>query len=73
MRGYARWLRAHHWPVINNIRDTGQPTDTGDDDMALRQLLESRAVLVYRNDNEWYDLNPALDKIPDPAALVSAS
>lgn len=68
VRSYARWLRGHHWPVIESIGACGRPTGDQKEETALRQLLESRAVLVYRNDDEWYDLNPAVEKITPPAS-----
>jgi hypothetical protein len=65
MRTYRRQLRADHWPLIQETRRTGQIIRTDDNEKPFRELLDSRALLLYRNDEEWYGVNPCID---DPAA-----
>ncbi len=57
-REYARQLRAEHWPILNEIRETGNYTQTKKSEAPFRELLRSRAILQYVNDIEWYGLNP---------------
>ncbi len=70
MRGYRRQLRIDHWPLLNEVRRTGQIVRTVENESALRELLDGRALLLYRNDDEWYGLNPAIEglsrSIPPP-------
>ena len=63
MRSYRRQLRAEHWPLIDEVRRTGQMVCTEANEKAFRQLLDSRALLLYRNDEEWYGVNPAIDEL----------
>ncbi len=67
MRGYRRQLRADHWPLIEEVRQTGQIVRTDDNEKPFRELLDSRAILLYRNDEEWYGVNPAIDELQAPA------
>lgn len=66
MRSYRRQLRTDHWPLIEEVRRTGQVVRTKDNELAFRQLLDSRALLLYMNDEEWYDVNPAIDDLEPP-------
>ncbi len=66
MRSYRRQLRLDHWPLIEEARRTGQIVRTEDNEKAFRQLLDSRALLLYRNDEEWYGINPAIDELNPP-------
>jgi len=59
-RAYARQLRAEHLPVIESVRASGTIERTKDNEQAVRELLDSRAILQYVNDEEWYGLNPLL-------------
>jgi hypothetical protein len=72
MRTYRRQLRADHWPLIQEVRQTGQIVRTDDNEKPFRELLDSRALLLYRNDEEWYGVNPCIDDLnapePHPAA-----
>jgi len=65
-RGYARFLRAEHWPIIKEIRKTGDYTRTSENEPIFRELLHSRAVLQYVNDEEWYGLNPMVATLRPP-------
>ena len=60
-RAYARQLRDEQRPIIEEVQKTGTFTRTRENDQAIRDLLDSRALLQYRNDDEWYDLNPLMD------------
>lgn len=65
-RAYRRQLRAHYWPVIEQIRATGQVARTDENEQAFRELLDSRTILLYMNDEEWYGLNPAIEDLKPP-------
>ncbi|MEX1230292.1 MAG: hypothetical protein WEB58_08635 [Planctomycetaceae bacterium] len=71
MRSYRRMLRIDHWPVIEEVRRTGQVVRTSENETAFRELLDSRAILVYNNDDEWYGVNPALGGLENPASKSS--
>ncbi len=66
LRTYRRLLRPEHWPILEEARATGQVTRTTGNERPLRELLESRALLLYRNDEEWYGLHPAVEEIERP-------
>ncbi len=66
MRSYRRQLRSDHWPLIEEVRRTGQMIRTKESETAFRELLDSRAILLYVNDGEWYGVNPAIDALPPP-------
>ncbi len=72
MRTYRRQLRADHWPLIQEVRKTGQIVRTADNEKPFRELLDSRALLLYRNDEEWYGVNPCIDDLAAPAPPPSA-
>jgi len=65
-RAYARQLRIDHWPILKKAKASGQLTRTKDNDQAVRELLESRAILLYVNDQEWYGVNPLAADIKPP-------
>jgi hypothetical protein len=67
---YARQLRADHWPIIKDIAKTGGYTPATRDERAFRELLESRAVLQYDNDDQWYALNPMVDALVPPGKHI---
>ncbi len=66
MRSYRRQLRSDHWPLIEEVRHTGMVVRTKENEEAFRELLDSRAILLYVNDGEWYGLNPAIDDLRPP-------
>ena len=66
-REYARMLRKDHWPIIEEIRRTGIFTRTAENEQAFRELLQSRAILQYVNDTEWYGLNPMVAELKPPS------
>ena len=56
---YARQLRGEHWVLIEAVKKDHEfcgRTEKNDKDWM--ELLDSRAVLQYVNDKEWYDVNP---------------
>lgn len=65
-REYARQLREDHWPVIEEVRKTGEYARTNETEAVFRELLNSRAILQYVNDAEWYGLNPMVADIEPP-------
>ena len=68
MRSYRRQLRKDHWPLIEEARRTGQIVRTVENESAFRELLDSRALLLYMNDDEWYGVNPAIDGLTPPVS-----
>ena len=72
MRTYRRQLRADHWPLIQEARRTGQIVRTDDNEKPFRELLDSCALLLYRNDEEWYGVNPCIDDLAAPAPPPAA-
>ena len=67
-RAYARQLSAEQWPVIQQVRKDGAFTRNADNDETIRDLLESRAILQYRTEEEWYADNPLMSGLEVPAA-----
>jgi len=67
-RAYARQFRAEHWPIIEDVRATGIHVPTTATEPYFRELLDSRAVLQYVNDEEWYALNPMVAALTPPIA-----
>jgi hypothetical protein len=63
---YARQLRSEHWPLLESVRATGTLVRTADNEILFRDLLDSRAILQYVNDDEWYGLNPIVAAIKNP-------
>jgi hypothetical protein len=68
-REYARMLRREHWPIIEEIRKTGRYVRTAETEYVFRELIDSRAILQYVNDVEWYGLNPMVASLTPPSAL----
>ena len=59
-RAYARQLRDEHWSLIDKVRNKGSLKRTQANDDLVRELLDSRAVLQYLNEEEWYGVNPLI-------------
>ncbi|MBN1866577.1 AAA family ATPase [Candidatus Sumerlaeota bacterium] len=76
-RAYARQFRAAHWPIIESVRSTGRFERNDETDQAVRELLDSRAILQYANDevDEWYNVNPIVAVLtpPSPATPEKSS
>jgi hypothetical protein len=68
-REYARQLRLDHWPLLEQVRATGMVMRTLDNEAAYRELIDSRAILQYANDAEWYGLNPMVGDLRPPAKV----
>ena len=68
-RAYARQLTAAHWPVIESVRATGLFVRNEETEAAIRDLLDSRAILQYANEetDEWYNLNPVIADLKNPS------
>lgn len=60
-RAYARQLREEHWSMLQQVAKTGDLKRSKQNDELIRDLLESRAVLQYVNEVEWYDVNPLIE------------
>ena len=71
-REYARQLRQDHWAIIEEVRSTGSFARTEEKEAAFRELLHSRAILQYVNDEEWYALNPMVAALRPPGRRISA-
>lgn len=69
LRSYRRQLRLDHWPILEEVRRTGQITRSKENEAAFRELIEGRAVLLYMNGDEWYGLNPAIEDLSPPVVL----
>jgi len=67
-RAYARFLCTEHWRVIEQVRLDAGFSRSEDNEDVFRDLLDSRAILQYVNDKEWYGVNPL---VPDPPASLS--
>jgi len=65
-RAYTRQLREEHWPIIEEVRAGGTPSRTQANEQPLRELLDMRAILQYRNEDEWYDQNPLIADLDPP-------
>lgn len=64
-RAYARQLRREHWRLLQQIRNNPDYCRSEDTDSVFRDLLDSRAILQYVNDKEWYRINPLVPEPPD--------
>jgi hypothetical protein len=62
-RPYERALCQEHWPLLREASQDGKLTRCDDNDRAFRELLESRAILLYINDEEWYGINPFVQSL----------
>jgi len=61
-------LCTEHWRVIEQVRLDAGFSRSEDNEDVFRDLLDSRAILQYVNDKEWYGVNPL---VPDPPASLS--
>jgi hypothetical protein len=66
-RAYARQLFAAHLPIIDRVRRTGTFERTQENDYLIRDLLDSRAILHYVDDQEWYAVNPLIPEASQSA------
>ena len=61
---YRRQLWKEHWEIIEFVRQHHRLNRDHQRDRICMDLLDMRAVLQYKNDKEWYDLNPLLPDKP---------
>ena len=64
-RAYERQLQRDHWGLIEQIRKNPKYCRSGATEAVFRDLLDSRAILQYVNDEEWYRVNPLVPQTPD--------
>ena len=57
---YRRQLWQEHWEVIEFVRQHRRLKRDNQNDRICMDLLDMRAVLQYKNDKEWYNINPLL-------------
>lgn len=69
MREFRRQLRLDHWAIVEEFRQNGRHVTEEAEDSVFRDLLESRALLQYVNDEEWYGLNPFVELLEPPAGI----
>ncbi len=62
-----QFLRRDHWAVLDAVRQNGLLDRTVENEEAIRELLQSRALLQYQNGEVWYRPNPYTDRIPRPS------
>ncbi len=62
-----QFLRRDHWAVLDSVSRNGLLDRTVENDEAIRELLQSRALLQYQNGEVWYRPNPYTDRIPRPS------
>lgn len=67
-RAYARQIRAEHTPIIDQVRREHAFARAAQSDPLFLDLLDSRAILQYRNDDEWYGVNPLVPENGGPLA-----
>ncbi len=72
-REYARQLRREHWPVLEEVRQTGRAVRDSKNEDLIRELLDSRAIVQYVNDQEWYGLNPMVAELEPPPPLPASA
>lgn len=64
-REYARQLLLEHWRILQAVRADGRFDPCEENERTFRELLNSRAILQYDNDEDWYGLNPMIvDLVP---------
>lgn len=57
---YERQLREEHWSVIKQVKQDNRLDRNANNDSLCMELLANRAILYYRNNEQWYGLNPLL-------------
>ena len=62
---YARLLMDEHWGLIRQVAESGKLRRVKADEEAFRELLDTRAVLQYVNDDGWFGVNPLIS-VPAP-------
>lgn len=62
-RAYARQLTEEHTAILKQVRRNGLLKRTSANEETVRELLDSRAVLQYVNEDEWYAVNPLIPQV----------
>jgi len=62
IQSYARQLREEHWTIIRQVKKDHTLKRSEKSHSLCMELLASRAILQYRNEKDWYGLNPLLPK-----------
>jgi hypothetical protein len=57
-------LELDHWKVLAAFMRGGQPLRTADTREVYRDLIVLRALLHYRNKDEWLGVNPLIGALP---------
>jgi len=70
-RDFKRPLMLEDWKILEVIRRGEQFERSADQEERFRLLLESRSILQYVNDEEWYGLNPFIEMLTPPEGLES--
>lgn len=65
-REFQRQLRRDDWALLEKYRDDGTYVCDESQEPIYRELLESRALLHYANDDEWDALNPLVEELTPP-------
>lgn len=65
---YSYWLGPPHWELIHQARTGGELVSTAQNAEPLSELIESRALLHYRNHGQWCGPNPLLPEPPPQTA-----
>jgi len=60
------WLREEHFAILKAAAHDGALTRTEKNEKLIGELLGSRALLQYLNDDEWYRPNPAIRDLLPP-------
>lgn len=68
---YRRTLPAQAFPWLARVAVTHDLTiDSNEKKLEAALMLNSNAVLCYRNDREWFDLHPSVKEIPGVAEEI---
>ena len=62
---FAQWLEAPHWRMIKEYRSGRQPLQESENRDTLRDLIAGRAILHYRNHEQWLAVNPLVGETPE--------
>lgn len=62
---YSRQLWQEHWEEIEFVKTESRLDRSSETERICMDLLDMRAVLQYKNGEEWYGLNPLLPENPE--------
>ena len=69
-QAYARQMREDHWPILREVQAGQKLRRTAEREEPIQELLHSRAILQYKNDEEWYAVNPLVEVPPIDVAIA---